>query len=239
MTWGAVAGAAIGVVGGALSSSSAAKKQQQAANEANRIQWEMFQQQRADHAPWREAGQRALGGLEEFMRGDGGRRFTMADYEADPGYAFRLREGESAINRNALARGRFNSGSVLKALQGYNSDLASQEFGNAFNRWQSQNDTKFNRLGAIAGIGQTATNQTQAASINAGNAMAGNVIGVGNAAAAGRIGVGNAIMGGIGQGINWWQSQRAMNALRQPGAGSGYGGWGGSYVPPAAGDDGS
>lgn len=214
MSWVAVGVAAVGAVGSAASANSAARRQQRSANDANQLQWEMYQQQRQDQQPWREAGQRSLGSLEEFMRGDGGRRFSMADYQEDPGYQFRLREGESAINRNALARGRFNSGSVLKALQGYNSGMASQEFGNAFNRWQSENDARFNRHSSIAGIGQTATNQLGAATQNVGNQMAGNIIGAGNAAAAGRIGVGNAINQGIGQGVNWWQSQNAMNSLR-------------------------
>lgn len=219
MSWGAVAtvaGAAIGFAG----SQSASRAQQRSANEANRIQWEMYQQQRADQAPWREAGQRALGGLERFMQGEGSRRFQMSDYEADPGYQFRLQQGEDAINRNALARGRFNSGSVLKELQGFNSGLASQEFGNAFNRWMAGNDAIFNRYAGLAGVGQTATNQTQAAGMNAGNAMAGNALGAGNAAAAGRIGGANAIIGGINQGMNWWQGQQALNALRNNRQGS-------------------
>jgi hypothetical protein len=215
MAW--VAAIAAGI--GALSSRSAARQQRNAANEANRIQWEMFQQQRADQAPWREAGGRALNQLETLTRPDGelARDFTLNDYQADPGFQFRQQQGEQAINRNALARGRFNSGSVLKALQEYNSGLASQEYGAAFNRFMAQRDARFNRLAAVAGVGQTATNQSAAAAGNVGNAMAANVLAAGNAGAAARMGQANALAWGAGQAVNWWRSRPPAQA----GGGSG------------------
>lgn len=141
------------------------------------------------------------------------RDFSMADYQADPGYQFRLDQGEKAINRNALARGRYNSGSVLRALQDFNSGLASQEYGNAFNRFNTQQGNQFNRLASIAGVGQTATQSTNSDRMATGNTIAGNQIGAGNAAAAGQVGSINAITGGIGQGVNFWQSQQLLNAL--------------------------
>lgn len=142
------------------------------------------------------------------------RDFSAADYQEDPGYQFRVKQGEAAINRNALARGRYNSGSVLRALTDFNSGLASQEYGNAFNRFRSQQGDRFNRLASVAGIGQTATQQVNSDRSALGNALASNAIGAGNAAAAGRIGTANAITGGIGQGINFWQSNQILNMLR-------------------------
>ena len=52
----------------------------------------------------------------------------------DPGYKFRLSEGMKALDRQAAARGGLISGNALKATQRYGQDLASQEFGNAYNR---------------------------------------------------------------------------------------------------------
>lgn len=153
--------------------------------------------------------------------GDLARDFRMSDYLEDPGYKFRLEQGENAINRNALANGRYNSGATLKALQGYNSDMASQEFSNAFNRFRTQQSDRFNRFASVAGIGQTATNQVGADRSAFGNAMASNTLAAGNAMAAGRIGTANAINGAVGQGLNYYQNQQYLNSLRsQPAMGS-------------------
>lgn len=297
MSWGIVStsiGLGSALIGG-ISANSAAKKQQQAAADANALQLQMFDQNRADAEPWRKAGE---AGLEQLLRGLGVstlrsdsdivsesrrraeeelrpefavnprtgaminpgifdeqvsarskliadqlrgeqgnnqpgaagfgdlvRSFGAQDFQQEPGYQFRLNQGEEALNRNALARGRYNSGSTLKALQGFNSDLASQEYGNAFNRFRSQQGDKYNRLAALSGVGQATTQQVNADRSASGNAMAGNVIGAGNAAAAGRVGVGNAVGQGISQGVNFWNSSQLLNALnrvRQPSQGPYY-----------------
>lgn len=147
--------------------------------------------------------------------GDLMRDFGAQDFQQDPGYQFRLKQGEDALNRNALARGRYNSGSTLKALQGFNSNLASQEYGNAFNRFSQQQGNKYNRLAALSGVGQATTQQVNADRSASGNAMAGNVIGAGNAAAAGAVGMGNSLSHGIGQGVNFWQSNQLLNTLNR------------------------
>ncbi|MFK5283483.1 hypothetical protein ACI3PL_28310, partial [Lacticaseibacillus paracasei] len=51
--------------------------------------------------------------------GDFNRDFTMADFTADPGYAFRMREGQRAIESSAAARGGLLSGGTGKALVNY------------------------------------------------------------------------------------------------------------------------
>lgn len=63
------------------------------------------------------------------------RDFAMSDYEADPGYAFRLKEGNQALTNTAAARGNLLSGATLKAVSEYNSGQASQEYQNAVNRY--------------------------------------------------------------------------------------------------------
>jgi hypothetical protein len=69
------------------------------------------------------------------------------NFEADPGYGFRLSEGLKALERSAAARGGLMSGGAGKALQRYGQDLASQEYGNAFQRFQQDR-------AARAGLGQ-------------------------------------------------------------------------------------
>jgi hypothetical protein len=75
--------------------------------------------------------------------------------------------------------------------------MASQEFGNAFNRFQTQRGNIYNTLAGIAGIGQTA--QGQANTLAQNNATAQGQLGVGSAAAqaAGQIGSANAIGGAL------------------------------------------
>lgn len=66
--------------------------------------------------------------------------FTMEKFQQDPGYAFRMSEGLKALDRTAAARGGLISGSALKAASRYGQDMASQEYQNAFNRY-NQNRT--------------------------------------------------------------------------------------------------
>jgi hypothetical protein len=65
-------------------------------------------------------------------------QFRAEDLQADPGYGFRLSEGLKALERSAAARGGLLSGGTGKALTRYGQDMASQEFGNAFNRSLTQ-----------------------------------------------------------------------------------------------------
>jgi hypothetical protein len=214
---------------GAIGANRAAGQQADAANRATDLQREIYQQNRADLAPWRQAGGAGLSRLQYLLGigdqgaagGAGGgdygslmRDFGMQDYQEDPGYQFRLKQGEQAINRNALARGRYNSGSVLKGLQDFNSGLASQEYGNAFNRFQAQRGTKLNALQSLSGTGQSASNQTAQLGAQFGQSAGQNMIGAGNAAAAGTVGMTNAINNGLGQWWNYQQSQDMINALR-------------------------
>lgn len=54
--------------------------------------------------------------------------------ESDPSYQFRLEQGNQAINRSAAAKGMLGSGNVLAELAKYGQGMASQEYGNQFNR---------------------------------------------------------------------------------------------------------
>jgi hypothetical protein len=139
--------------------------------------------------------------------------FGMSDFEADPGYAFRMAEGLKALDRQAAARGGLISGSALKASQRYGQDMASQEYGNAFNRYQVNRSNQLNPLMAISGYGQQATNQlgqygSQFAQsgantmTNAANAQAGGAYNAGQARASGYIGQSNALTNALSTGLN-------------------------------------
>jgi hypothetical protein len=200
---------------GAASSRSAARSQSRAADRAAQLQQQQFERQIELQEPWRQAGINALGRM--------GTGFTgQVDLTQDPGYAFRLEQGQKALERSAAARGGLISGNTGGALQQFGQGLASQEYQNAYNRALTQ----YNTTAALAGIGQTATNQLGAAGQN--YAMnAGNAYGAGaQARASGYMGSANAIAGGIGQYAGYQQNQ-ATNSLLQQALGRGGGGGGG------------
>lgn len=85
--------------------------------------------------------------------------FTLADFNADPGYNFRLQEGAKTLQRSAAAKGGLFSGGTLKNLDQYNQNFASNEFTNSYNRYQNNRLTKYNLLAGTAGLGQASTSQ--------------------------------------------------------------------------------
>jgi hypothetical protein len=87
------------------------------------------------------------------------RDFSAQDFQQDPGYEFRLQEGLKAIERSAASRGTVLSGGMLKEIQRFGQGLASQEFQNAYNRFQQNRATRFNQLANFSGVGQVTAQQ--------------------------------------------------------------------------------
>jgi len=144
----------------------------ESANQATQLQREMWQAQQAQQQPWMQAGQTALNALTPLATNY--RKFGMDQFQQDPGYAFRLSEGQKALDRSAAARCGLISGAALKAAQRYGQEAGSQEYQNAFNRYQTERNAMLNPLQSLAGVGQTATNQLGAAGQNYAN-TAGNI----------------------------------------------------------------
>lgn len=232
-----VASAVIGGVVASNSASKAAKAQQNAADKASQTELEQYYQNREDMQPWREAGAGALGQLTAGTAagGDFNRDFTLADFTRDPGYDFRMQQGQQALERSAAARGGALSGGALKGIARYGQDYASGEYQNAYNRFNNDRTQRFNRLASIAGVGQTATRDVaQMGSQVAGN-VANNIIGAGNAQASSYVGQGNAIAGAANTLGNfamnkYYMSQMPGGAATMPTTPS-YGGssWTGGY----------
>jgi len=205
---------------GASAAKSAASTQAAAANRAADLQQKQFELTREDLAPYRAAGQTALNALTPLATNY--QKFGMDQFTQDPGYAFRLSEGQKALDRSAAARGGLISGSALKAAQRYGQDMGSQEYMNAFNRYQTERNAQLNPLQSLAGVGQTtATQLGQFGATNAANV--GNLMTGGAAAqAAGQVGMANAVTGGLGTYLNYTQGNALLNALKN--RGSTYGG---------------
>jgi hypothetical protein len=191
MTWVATAIAGSAAVG-LYSANKAAGTQATAADQSNQLQERMFNKQVELQEPWRQAGVNALNRMQS---GD-----VMG--MMDPSYKFRFGEGMKALDRQAAARGGLISGGALKAAQRYGQDVASTEFGNAYNR-----------LAGLAGIGQTATGATSNAAGNYGANAANTMMTGANARASGYVGGANALTGGLNQYLNYTQGQNLINRL--------------------------
>ena len=127
-----------------------------AADRATDLQREMFERQVALQEPFRQAGVNALNKLAPLASNY--TPFGMSQFQQDPGYAFRMSEGMKGLERSAAARGGLLSGGTLKGIQRYGQDMASQEYTNAFNRYQTERSARLNPLQSLAGVGQTSAN---------------------------------------------------------------------------------
>lgn len=194
----AMGGSALaGLAGAAISSgaaSDAADKQAAAADRATALQERMYNQTRADQEPWRQAGTQALSGLADpsFQKD-----FTSADFQKDPGYDFRMQQGQQALERSAAARGGLMGGGFAKGLARYGQDYASNEYNNAYNRFNNDRTNRFNRLSSIAGLGQTANGLNAQAGQNYANNAGSNMMGAANAQGAAGIASANAWGGAL------------------------------------------
>lgn len=168
----------------------ALQAQKDAANQSNATLRYMYDTQRADSAPWREAGTAALGQLQD-------NKFMDNWQQDDPGYQFRMDEGSKAINSSLAARGLSNSGSALKSLTKYGQDYSSNEYNNAYSR-------QYNRLSGLAGIGNSSNQALGNQTGQFGTQLSNNQSQLGNAIAANQIGQSNtqaAKTGGFLQGV--------------------------------------
>jgi hypothetical protein len=221
---------ALGAGAGLLGSRQASRAQVSAANQAANTQREMLDRQIELQEPFRQGGMTAQNRLMELL-GIGGeegapgygrfaRDFGMSDFQADPGYGFRMSEGMKALERSAAARGGLLSGATLRGVQRFGQDLASQEYQNAFNRYQVNRAGQLNPLQSLMGSGQTGANVLSGAMGQAGQGIAAAQQGAGAARASGYVGGVNALTGALSSAVPNYMMYNFMNQGR-PGMGGG------------------
>jgi len=227
----AIAGSAgVGVVSSVLQGDAqkdaakrGARTQQRISDQNIGLQKEIFDQQREDAEPWREAGIVALNKLTAMMdenQFDPG-TFKFKFDKEDPSYDFRFNEGMKAIENRQRAAGNSMSGAASKELIRYGQDFASQEYGNEYARDVNEYNMEtnrltnlYNRLAGVSGVGQTATNDINANASNmgrnVGNVMSNNAaaqnrssVMQGQAIADGYQGVSRSINQGVGNYMLW------------------------------------
>lgn len=135
--------------------------------------------------------------------GAGTNPLAAPDYSAffkSPDYQFRKDQGMQGIENSFSASGGAKSGNALKALADFNSNLASGEFGNYFNRQL-----------ALAGQGQAATGQSASSGVATGQIVGNALQNAGDARASGVAGQYNALgqgLSGLSQGLGYYMQQR-------------------------------
>ena len=220
MTW--VAAAVVGgtLIGGYMSSQasqSAAQTQANAAGQATASNNANLERQIGINAPFVTAGTNAMNKLSAQAP------YTPSafNFQADPGYAFTLAEGNKALNASAAARGGLISGNALTAAQKYGQGLGSTYYQQAYGNYLSKNaqdlqaynvNTSNNQF--LTNIGQASANNTGAAIGTTAASNASNIIGAGNATAAGQVGSANAYTNAIGQGVGAYQTNALINSIR-------------------------
>jgi hypothetical protein len=231
MTWiaAAVIGGGASIIAANMSSNAArdaANKQSEGAQAAIQQQREMFDIQNKQQEPYRESGYTALKDIaanKDYFN----HKYGPEDFVLDPSYQFRLGQGNLATQNLANVSGGTIGGNTLKAMMDYNSGLASTEYGAANTRYENQRKGIYDRLASIAGIGQTAQNQTSQLAQNVTGNIGQATIGSANAQAAGLVGSANAYGGGIQNAANMYSMSQYLrptgatpvNSMVQNGAG--------------------
>lgn len=196
-------GAAIGgaaSLGGALLGSGAAGQASQAQSQSAMLgimaQQQAQQEAMAMTAPYRNIGQGAvntLGGL-YGINSDGTtaqltpqqQQQNNQNFQSTPDYQFAMQQGTQAVDRSQAASGGLNSGAAIKAATEFGQGLASQQYGNYYNR-----------LLSLAQIGGNAATGSANNALASGNAIASSLGNYGTAQASGIVGSANALSGGL------------------------------------------
>jgi hypothetical protein len=214
MSWVAAA-----IVGGSLISGRMAQKgaqtQADAMSQSAAYQKHMFDIQNEQQRPYREAGYSALkdiSAMQPYLT----KQFGQEDFQAgiDPSYNFRLAQGNLATTNLANRSGGLIGGNALQGLTDYGQGAASTEFGNVFNRFQTQRSNIYNNLASIAGLGQTSLGQTGQLAGTTSQGVGSAIAGAGTAIGAGQVAMGNA----LGSGLQTFGNQQYISSLLKPNA---------------------
>ena len=213
----AIAGSALV---GAAASRKAGKVQERAAKDQAAERKAALDRQEELSRPYRETGIEAQNALARMAglgtdtgAADYGLFGRQVDLMNDPGFNFRLREGTKELDRRLAAGGRMFSGGALKAGQQYSQELASQEYGNAFDRAMRLRAERGNALAGLYGGGLQATTGF-GQDVGESARTVGDLMTSGAAArASGYIGGANALNNALSMGVNYMNQRDLINRI--------------------------
>ena len=111
---------------------------------------------------------------------------SLDAFTQSPDYQFALQQGTQAMQRSAAAGGTLISGGQLKAGQEFGQGLASQQYGNYYNR-----------LLSLSQLGQSAASGISNAALTTGQNVGNSIQAAGQATASGTVASASAISGGL------------------------------------------
>jgi hypothetical protein len=129
------------------------------------------------------------------------RKFGANDFQEDPGYKFRLAQGQNAIEGSAAARGGLLSGATMKAMNEYGQNFASDEYQNAYDRYGTDQQRQYERLMGTTGIGQQSSEDLMGARYQTASGYGNAMMGQGQVSANGVTGSANAKTQGMKTGV--------------------------------------
>lgn len=168
---------------GAWGAKKGADEMADAIEQAVMLQQEQMRLAREQFTPYAKAGRESLTQYQGNIGKQPDYQNVLANLVNDPGYQFRLQQGQETLENSAAARGNLLSGATLKDLTGYAQGMASQEGQNAYNReFNAFNNTQnqlanlmqqgFNASGQIVGTGQATTNNLANLAMQGGQSQA-------------------------------------------------------------------
>ncbi len=211
MSWAAVAvgaGSAISGMMGSSGAKKAAKQQAAAMREATALQKRIHEETRSDLSGYRDLGQEGIKGISGQMD-EHTKTFGAGDMQKDAGYNFRMAEGQKALERGAASRGRGAGGRAMKEIARYGQGFASNEYNNAYNRFNQDRDQRYGKIMDLVGTGQNAAAKTGSLAQNYANQAGNAIMSGGNAQGAASIAGGNAWGNALQQGIGAYASMPA------------------------------
>jgi len=226
----------LGAVGSVVGGSEQAGAQEQAAA----TQQAMYNNTVQQEQPFLQGGYGAETALQQLLGTKGGSfgglpngyltqtfQPTMQQLQQTPGYQFALTQGDQALNnQNAPGVGAV-SGPALKSLMSFNQGLASTQYQNSFNNFQTQQNNIFNRLSSIAGLGQNAAGNLGNTGAQLGTGIAQAQAAAGGSIAASTVGATNALTGSAVP-LAYLYGQNSGSATPAAGGTGAYGNWDGS-----------
>lgn len=210
---------ALGSIGGGLvnmfGASRASRRQRRAIREANALDEQRYAEFEEMMTPFLEQGADAWQQYTQMVLSGDMDYPDVPDYtgfEGDPGRDFRIRQGETAVNRNAARRGRAFSPATDKALMRFNQDYASNEFNNyagredrRFSNSMLLRDRQLNRIAGVADTGQNAALTLGTSRMGLSN----RAVSAGNVSAAGTMAQTNAVNDSINSILNAYMFKKA------------------------------
>lgn len=144
---GSLIGTGLGALGSIWGGNKAGKAMQGAANQANGVLTDTYNQGLGYFQPYQQAGGNALSQLNALNSGD------YSGFNQSPDYLWAQQQGMQGLDRSAAARGALYSGGHTADTLNYNQGLATQNLGNYRNSLMGLAGMGQNAAGSMASLG--------------------------------------------------------------------------------------